>query len=217
MKMMLVLCVTAVLLGFVRGKPLHLQPSDNKTVSCNSSALVIKMNRCQIAPLSDAGQMLMEELNLERVPQVSLSVMKQLREHWKVTFRAPRRSTPAEGPGTSTTSIPQSLGSDDLTNNAEQHCCELASEIFIKDLGWDNWIVYPESFTYIQCRMCTANVESMSPSCPIQDSSLPHAPSQAPSCQPSSQRPLPFLYLDEFDTLVISSVRLVQECRCPSV
>ncbi|XP_048858907.1 bone morphogenetic protein 4-like [Brienomyrus brachyistius] len=217
MKMLLVLCVTAVLLGFVRGKPLHLQPSDNKTDSCNSSALVIKMNRCQTAPLSDAGQMLLEEFNLERVPQVSLSAMKQLREHWKATFRSLRRSTPADGPGTSTTSIPQSLGSNEITNNTGQHCCELAYEIFIKDLGWDNWVVYPESFTYIQCRMCTANRESTSPSCPIQDSSPSHTPSQVPSCQPSSHRLLPFLYLDEFDTLVISSVRLAQECRCRSV
>lgn len=37
---------------------------------------------------------------------------------------------------------------------------------------------------------------------------------QVPCCQPTSHKMVPILYVDEFSTLVISSVQLTRSCGC---
>ncbi|KAJ8415596.1 hypothetical protein AAFF_G00425760 [Aldrovandia affinis] len=171
----------------------------------------MKMKRCQGEQPRDVRKMLLGALNLEREPRASGIGMASLRELWKAAFKATAHgSTKSEKvTGVSSTSTPDSPGINQLTNSTGMHCCQLVSEIFIKDLGWEDWIVYPESFTYTQCTACTPKMESTSTLCRAHS---PH--SKGDCCRPMSQALLPFLYLDEFNTVVISSVQLTQECGC---
>ncbi|CAB1319527.1 unnamed protein product [Coregonus sp. 'balchen'] len=82
-----------------------------------------------------------------------------------------------------------------------------------KDLGWENWIIYPESFTFTQCAACSPQLNPAGQQCgahlPPQDS-----PPEVSCCKPASQHLVPVLYLDDFNTLIISSVYLTQDCSC---
>uniref|UniRef100_A0A8C2WJ66 TGF-beta family profile domain-containing protein n=1 Tax=Cyclopterus lumpus TaxID=8103 RepID=A0A8C2WJ66_CYCLU len=91
-------------------------------------------------------------------------------------------------------------------------CCSTASEIFMKDLGWDNWVIHPASLTIVQCALC--HPEGNTGQCPSPHANDQDADSQVPCCEPISQEMVPILYVDEFSNLVISSVQLTRSCGC---
>ncbi|TMS08386.1 hypothetical protein E3U43_005869 [Larimichthys crocea] len=85
----------------------------------------------------------------------------------------------------------------------------------IKDtahLGWDNWVIHPASLTIIQCALC--NPEGKSARCPSSHTNVPETGSQVTCCQPTSQKMVPVVYVDEFSVVTISSVHLTDDCGC---
>ncbi|XP_036382756.1 uncharacterized protein LOC118776502 [Megalops cyprinoides] len=210
-----VLCVTAMLCCILQGEAFILHHSEKKLASLPPATVsdipVIKMNRCQGELLKDIRQMLLKALNLEKEPQVSGVELSRIREQWKAAFKATNNSTTEiqEVTGVSTTSTPENPGNNEWTNKTDMHCCQLVSKIFIKDLGWQNWIIYPESFIYTHCAPCSSRMDSISQICRAHSS-----PSKMECCRSVSQELVPFLYVDRFETLVISSVYLPKQCGC---
>ncbi|XP_058615148.1 bone morphogenetic protein 5-like isoform X4 [Onychostoma macrolepis] len=171
--MRLVLCVVAVLFGSPLGEMFALHPSPE--------ASAVKANRCKGE--LEIRKILLESLKLQQEPRVSVSKMHRLREQWKDMFR-----NLTSAPGNAT--FPE-----DSRNSI---CCKHSCQVFIKDLGWERWVVYPESITFIQCRSC--------------GSESADAPAQC--CKPTAHKIIPFLYMDEGSVVVLSSVSLTHECGC---
>uniref|UniRef100_A0AAY5F193 TGF-beta family profile domain-containing protein n=1 Tax=Electrophorus electricus TaxID=8005 RepID=A0AAY5F193_ELEEL len=85
------------------------------------------------------------------------------------------------------------------------------------DLGWDQWIIYPESFTYTRCSPCDPRMDPSVFHC-AEDSLTNHKPlAQMPCCESTYYELLPFLYLDATSALVITSVPMTRECGCRPV
>ncbi|KAL4617319.1 growth/differentiation factor 6-B-like isoform X1 [Arapaima gigas] len=207
----LVLYVSALFSSYPQGMAFVLNSSEKDPeppVSSNISMPTIKMNRCQ-GKLQDIKQMLLKELNLKQEPEVFVPELTKFRELWKVAFRATAHSSSQAAKGNSSLEF---LRGNNQRNHTALHCCQLASQVFIKDLGWDNWIVYPESFTYVQCRACTPHPGIHVLPCRPNTTNEVNTPNEC--CQPTSSKLVPFLYMDEFNSLVISTVSLTHECHC---
>ncbi|XP_052393529.1 bone morphogenetic protein 6 [Carassius gibelio] len=171
--MPLVLCVVVVLFGCPLGKMFVLHPTPE--------ASAVKANRCRELEIR---KILLESLKLQQEPRVSMSKMNRLREQWKATYKS---TTPSSPGGNST------FTEDSRISTCSKH----SSQVFIKDLGWERWVVYPESITFVQCQSCSES---------------PAASAQC--CKPTAHDIVLFLYMDEWSSLVLSSVSLTRECGC---
>ncbi|ROL46688.1 hypothetical protein DPX16_12581 [Anabarilius grahami] len=163
--MRLVLCVAVVLFGLPLGKMFVLHPSPEASSSSSSSSAV-KTKRCRGE--LEIRKILLESLNLQQEPRVSVSWMSLLREQWRDSLKSAVPSS------TGNSSIPEDSGNST--------CCKYSSQVFMKDLGWDRWVVYPESVTFC--------------------------------CKPTAHDIVPFVYVDEWSSLVLSSASLTRECGC---
>ncbi|XP_051962086.1 gonadal somatic cell derived factor [Xyrauchen texanus] len=172
--MSLLFSVMLVLLTSPLGKTfvLHRSPETSE----------VKANRGHL----NIRKTLLESLHLQQEPRVSVSGMNRLRDQWKTSFITTIQSTAGNS------SWPEDSG-----NRTEQKCCTHSSQVFIEDLGWERWIVYPESFTFTQCKSCSHNTDPT-----------------AQCCKPRAHDILPFVYVDERSSLVLSSVSLTRTCGC---
>uniref|UniRef100_A0AAY4EST8 TGF-beta family profile domain-containing protein n=1 Tax=Denticeps clupeoides TaxID=299321 RepID=A0AAY4EST8_9TELE len=194
--MLLMLSVLVALSGCLLGKALHPLESD----------------RCLGEPLQSIRKRILEELNIQQAPQLEGSRMSILREKLKAAFKT----------NVLFAHVPSEIAEDkpeapSISNTTELQCCQLSSQIFIKDLGWENWVIYPESFTFTQCSACNPKEDLTSSHCSDQTSSTgtTGATSQVPeSLTSTAHYVLPFLYLDDLGSMVISPVRLTRECGC---
>ncbi|XP_077096622.1 uncharacterized protein LOC143748460 isoform X2 [Siphateles boraxobius] len=174
-----VLCVAVLLFSFPLGKMFVLHPNPNPEAS-SSSAVKIKRCRGEL----EIRKILLESLNLEQEPRVSVSQMNLLRHAFKNSI--------SSSPGNST--FPE--------DSANSTCCTYSSQVFMKDLGWEHWVVYPESVTFVQCRSCGPSL------------CAERASSSVQCCKPTAHDIVPFVYVDEGSSLVLSSVSLTRECGC---
>ncbi|KAI4881475.1 hypothetical protein NFI96_012219 [Prochilodus magdalenae] len=163
--------------------------------------------RCQSESLQRIRKTILDSLNLQAEPRVSVPSMAVIRDQWKTAFKSSSQSKPMLQ---ITTENQTSFEHPSPANSTLLRCCKLASQIFLTDLGWNNWIIYPESFTYIQCCGCDQQVDQNILCC--RENLLPS--SQVQCCEPTIQDLVPFLYLDETSSLVIASVPLTRECGC---
>ncbi|KAI2643921.1 Formate-dependent phosphoribosylglycinamide formyltransferase [Labeo rohita] len=84
--------------------------------------------------------------------------------------------------------LPSSPGNSTFPEDSgNSTCCKRSCQVFIK-----------ESFTFVQCRSC--GVKS--------------ADAATQRCKPTAHGILPFVYVDEWSSLVLSSVSLIHECGC---
>ncbi|KAL7843860.1 hypothetical protein SRHO_G00223990 [Serrasalmus rhombeus] len=199
--MFLLLFTSVVLVGFPFGKTFILQPEEPVT------SPAIRTSRCQAESLQSIRKVILDLLNLQAEPHVSIPGMAAIRDQWKVAFKATSQSEPTQLNNSENQTSSQYSSPP---NSTVLQCCKLASQIFIRDLGWDAWIIYPESFTYIQCSVCDPQVDQSITHC---SGDRPPAP-QVPCCEPTEQHLTPFLHLDHTGSLVIASVPLTHECGC---
>ncbi|XP_038845465.1 bone morphogenetic protein 7-like [Salvelinus namaycush] len=194
-----------VLFGCSLGKSFVLQPSEKEPAAATGSA-VLHPDRGRGELLNDIRKTLVRALNLQQEPQVAADRLTAIREQWKTAFSAISHKTQDKA-----VAVPQAEGPA-ADNRSGLKCCPLTSQIFLKDLGWENWVIYPESFTYVQCSPCNSQLDLSPSRCPSHTPPAKDAPSQMPCCQTTSTEHVPFLYMDEFSTLTISSVQLTRAC-----
>ncbi|KAM3599697.1 uncharacterized protein V6R79_009994 [Siganus canaliculatus] len=196
---MMMLLGSSVVMAFV------LQPSHEEPAA--SANAPVSHHRCQVESLQSIRKRLLSSLNLQVEPQLPAGGLDRFRQHLRNTLAAHMATD---------TAVPAvSVHSDqgDSENGTSLRCCSTASEISMKDLGWDNWVIHPMSLTMVGCALCSpdANVVQC-PSSHNQDGD-----SQVPCCQPTSETMVPVAYMDDFNNMVISSVRLTRSCGCGQV
>ncbi|XP_028830770.1 uncharacterized protein LOC114787139 isoform X2 [Denticeps clupeoides] len=208
-EMLLMLSVLVALSGCLLGKALH--PLESEPVLPDPASPIQRTSRCLGEPLQSIRKRILEELNIQQAPQLEGSRMSILREKLKAAFKT----------NVLFAHVPSEIAEDkpeapSISNTTELQCCQLSSQIFIKDLGWENWVIYPESFTFTQCSACNPKEDLTSSHCSDQTSSTgtTGATSQDVCCQSTAHYVLPFLYLDDLGSMVISPVRLTRECGC---
>ncbi|XP_067341061.1 gonadal somatic cell derived factor isoform X2 [Channa argus] len=182
-------------------------PKEQPAASTNAEA---SHHRCHGESLQSIRKSLLSDLNLQAEPQLPAGGLDSVRVQWKSTFSTTfQRAKDTEVAEVSGYSV-----SPDSGNSTNPKCCSVATEISIKDLGWDNWVIHPDSLTIVQCAPCHTDVTTVQ--CPSSQKDVhdPSSQGQVPCCQPTAQKMVPILYMDEFNALVISSVQLTLSCGC---
>ncbi|XP_062290788.1 gonadal somatic cell derived factor [Scomber scombrus] len=200
--MMMMLLGSSVVIAFV------LQPSKENPATSATSA--VSHHRCQGESLQSIRKGLLGGLNLQAEPLLPAGGLDSIRKQWKSSFSTIAQSAlDTAFPAVSGYSV-----SPDCGNSTSMKCCSMASEIFMKDLGWDSWVVHPASLTIVQCALCNPDVSPVQ--CPSSHTNVldPDSQVQMPFCQPTSQEMVPIVYVDQYSTLVISSVQLTRSCSC---
>ncbi|KAK6322858.1 hypothetical protein J4Q44_G00076500 [Coregonus suidteri] len=193
-----------VLLGCSLGKSFVLQPQEKEPAAATPGYAVLRPDRCHGESLNDIRKALLGALNLQQEPQVEADRLTAIREQWKTAFSAISHNTQDKA-----VTVPRGPAAD---KSSGLKCYRLASQIFLKDLGWENWVIYPESFNYVQCSPCNSQLDLSPSRCPSHTPTAQDTPSQMPCCKATSTERVPFLYMDEFSTLTISSVQLTRTC-----
>ncbi|XP_060917883.1 gonadal somatic cell derived factor [Labrus mixtus] len=199
--------VFTVLLGSSMAIAFVLQPSrEEPAASANSQT-----PRCQGESLQSIRKGLLRALNLQTEPRLPNAGLDHVGQQWRTTFSdiahrardaaAPAVSGSLESPGRNTTSL---------------KCCSMASEIFMKDLGWDSWMILPVSVTIVRCALCNPDGKVQ---CPSSHSDVQDVDSQiqVPCCQPTSQEKVLVVYVDGSGTIVLSSMQITSSCSCGHV
>ncbi|XP_045922372.1 gonadal somatic cell derived factor [Micropterus dolomieu] len=194
---------SSVVIAFV------LQPSKEEPAA--SANAPVSYHRCQHESLQSIRKSLLGALNLQTEPQLPAGGLEGVRKQWWSAFssnahRAMDNAVPAVSG--------YSVSPDDGNSTSELKCCSMAYEIFMKDLGWDNWVIHPASLTIVQCVLCNPKANTMQ--CPASRTDVQDANSQGqvPCCHPIAQEMVPVVYVNEFSTLIISSVQQTRSCGC---
>ncbi|XP_022625559.1 growth/differentiation factor 6-like [Seriola dumerili] len=194
---MTMLLGSSVVVAFV------LQPTKEEPATSANSP--VSNHRCHAESLQSIRKGLLRALNLQAEPWLPAGGLDTVREKWQSSFSTV--SHRAKHTAAAAVSV-----SPDGGNSTTLKCCSMASEIFMKDLGWDNWVIHPSSLTIVQCALCNPDVNPVG--CPPSHTNVHDADSQVPCCQPNSQEAVPVVYVDESSTVVISSVQLTRSCGC---
>ncbi|XP_006789153.1 gonadal somatic cell derived factor isoform X1 [Neolamprologus brichardi] len=167
-------------------------------------------HRCQGESWQSIKKNLLGVLSLQTEPQLPAGALDSVREQWNRTFSIISHTAKH----TATPAVPGYSASADNQNSASLNCCSIASEIFMKDLGWDSWVIQPLSLTYVQCATCNSAMTTVQ--CPSSQVNIQDANTQdqVPCCQPISHEVVPIVYMDESSTIVISSMELTRSCGC---
>ncbi|XP_058845964.1 uncharacterized protein LOC117423791 isoform X1 [Acipenser ruthenus] len=181
-----------------------------------SSAPTVTMSSCKDQLLQDVKEMLLDALNLEQAPRINIKGMSQITaalrtELSAISQNSDHSAVEKTGPGF----LNSTAENDTQRAKTEPHCCQITSQIFITDLGWESWIVYPESFNYTQCEACNHGRSRTWQHCRQGGPSAKHHVPKVKCCSAVEELWLRFVYIDEDSPLVISNVPLTQKCGCP--
>uniref|UniRef100_A0A8C6T0N8 TGF-beta family profile domain-containing protein n=1 Tax=Neogobius melanostomus TaxID=47308 RepID=A0A8C6T0N8_9GOBI len=181
--LMMVLLGSSVVVAFVL-QPLHGESDGSMTsVGFHQS--------CHGVSLQTIKRDLLKSLNLQTEPQVPMGLLDSVHEQWKMAFSVSNQAH-----------VAHSASVSDGGNSNSVKCCSLTSEVFMKELGWDNWVIHPLSLTVTHCKLCSGFTDWTNTDLAV------------PCCHPTSQKMVPIVYIDEFGSVVISSVQLTQGCGC---
>ncbi|KAJ3605143.1 hypothetical protein NHX12_027193 [Muraenolepis orangiensis] len=205
--MSLAFFTVTVLLGSSLVGAFVIQPPKQDPQPGPTVALGSAHHRCHMDALPSIRRSLLGALNLQAEPQLPKGQLAAIREQFKNTFRA--IGQPSMGTTGSALSDNSPVVAPGVGNTTHLKCCQLASQISLEDLGWDNWVIYPESFTVVWCTPCDPN----NVRCPAHPpTAVHHIPSQC--CEPTSEETVPIVYMDQLSSLVISSAALTRTCGC---
>ncbi|XP_041825092.1 gonadal somatic cell derived factor [Melanotaenia boesemani] len=164
-------------------------------------------HRCLDESLQSIRKGLLAALNMQTEPQLPAGFLDSIQEQWQSTFGSSQFTQASKTAARYSVML-------DGGNNTSLKCCHVASEIFMKDLGWDNWVIHPLSLTIVQCALCNSeNNVVQCPSSTYSDQSA-NSQDQVPCCQPTSQETVPIAYMDETSSIVLSSMQLPRSCGC---
>ncbi|XP_075899840.1 gonadal somatic cell derived factor [Nelusetta ayraudi] len=194
---MMMLVGSSVVFAFV------VQPAREEPAASASSPVL--HHRCHGASLESIRRALLRSLNLQAEPQPRATSVHAARKQWRSVYSrmahiikdAAVAAQPADG-----------------DTGTSMKCCSTAHEILMTDLGWDSWVIHPDSITVVQCARC--NPEGNPVQCLTSHTEEHGTESQepVPCCQPSAGTMLPVIYMDQLDSVVISSVQLPGSCGC---
>ncbi|CAG5893421.1 unnamed protein product [Menidia menidia] len=226
----------AMLFGFSVVTPFVIHPSREEPAASADST--VSHHRHQDESLWSIRKSLLRALNMQMEPRLPAGGLDSVRQQWQKTFRAIPQSSQdtnsewdpngrpyAHSVGISPQLTPAKVHnvllaaaasgysvSPDSGNSTSLKCCSTASEIFMKDLGWDSWVIHPLSLTIVQCALCQSADDTVHHAPSV--NSIQDGNSQAPCCQPTSQGTVPIVYMDETSTVVISDLQLTRSCGC---
>ncbi|XP_054908712.1 gonadal somatic cell derived factor isoform X1 [Poeciliopsis prolifica] len=195
-----------IVLGFSKTTAFVLHRSNEEPTAPAISSL--SHQRCKDESLQSVRKGLLRALNLQAEPQLPAGVIDRVRDQWQRTIgfipHAAKKTAPATDYSVS----------HDSGNRTGLKCCSIASEISMKDLSWDSWVIHPLSLTFVQCALC--NPADGTVQCPSSSSGVLDASSQDLSscCQPTVQETLNIVYMDETGTIVISPIEVNRSCGC---
>ncbi|XP_030599518.1 nodal homolog 4-A-like [Archocentrus centrarchus] len=200
--------VMTFLLGSSMMMAFVLHPSREEPAAAANSP--VSAHRCQSESWQSVRKSLLGLLNLQTEPRLPDGAVDSVREQWNRTFSILSHTARH----TAAPAVPSYSASADNGNSANLKCCSVASEIFMKDLGWDSWVIHPLSLTFVQCAPCNSPTDTVQ--CPSYQFSARGANTQdqVPCCEPTSQEVVPIVYMDETGTAVISSMQLTLSCGC---
>ncbi|CAN9504524.1 unnamed protein product [Ophioblennius macclurei] len=194
---MTVLLSSSVVIAFI------LQPS-------NEEPAAVHPRRCQRELRQSVKRRLLDGLGLQAEPRLAAGGLDGVREQWQRTFSTMSHRVKSLAPQ----ATPSSPMSPDAGNSTSPKCCTLTSEVSMTDLGFDSWVLQPQSLTIVQCAPCSSDDDTAEYPSPLSGSHDANAQEQSPCCHPTSYEMVPILYIDEHSTVVISSVRLPRTCGC---
>ncbi|KAK5934756.1 hypothetical protein CgunFtcFv8_015123 [Champsocephalus gunnari] len=140
--------VMTMLLGSSMVFAFVLLPSEGLSAAPANSP--VSQHRCLGGSLQLIRQSLLEGLNLQAEPRLPAGGLDGIGEKWRTTYGSIAHRVKDNG-------VPVASGSSvspDGGNSTDLKCCSMASEIFMKDLGWENWIIHPASLTIVKCALC---------------------------------------------------------------
>ncbi|XP_062892215.1 gonadal somatic cell derived factor [Mobula hypostoma] len=162
---------------------------------------------------------LLRALNLEQIPRIHTEMAKQLRSMWRARLQATSHisaitaSSPPAGNGTQFQNEETVAGTNMSTMpSSPRHCCQMASQITLTDLGWQDWILYPEQITYVHCASCRHPRNALAHNCHRNKSSSSSRSHRRHCCKAVKTIWVPIVYVDEDLSLVISNIPLTEEC-----
>nr|BAM75186.1 gonadal soma derived factor [Halichoeres trimaculatus] len=196
---MTMLLGSSVVIAFV------LQPSREETAAPASDPAL--HHRCQSESLQSIRKGLPRALNLQTEPQLPNGGLDHVTAQWRASFSNIAQKT-------RDAAVPAISSSPDGGNSTSLKCCTSSSEVFMKDLGWDSWVIAPVSVTIVQCALCSPEGDVVQ--CPSSLSSVQDAGPQVqvPCCQAAFQETVPILYVDQSGSVVLSSIQLTSSCGC---
>ncbi|XP_037121555.1 gonadal somatic cell derived factor isoform X2 [Syngnathus acus] len=178
------LMCSSVVIAFV------LQPGQEDAIPQDSDS------RCCSLSLQSIRKELLAALNLQTEPRLPEGAKKQ----WSETAERLK-------------ALEASSNSSSDDGGDTSGCCSRTSEVLMSDLGWDNWMIFPERVTLVHCAPCGHSASCRPQPTATQRDDLEV---QAPCCQPIAQNPMPVMYRDEWNTMVITSMHLTRRCGCPA-
>ena len=101
----------------------------------------------------------------------------------------------------------------------EERCCRYEQTITFRELGWDKWICFPDSYVAYQCMgTCPMNHRLASPYSRIKSVMHELDPDEwnAPCCSPTKFSPLILMMINSTENfeLVVQQDMIVDECKC---
>ncbi|XP_063002286.1 uncharacterized protein LOC134412316 [Elgaria multicarinata webbii] len=176
---------------------------------------VVSLNEsCREQVLQHVASAVLPLLRLERPPRIAADTMPQLRDAWT------KESIPF--PALSVVGQHHNISSNQTLLIRRGGCAQISHRITLDDLGWQSWVLHPDSFVFTQCLGCHCHQKEARPPLPlwVQDCGLGQPnpwldmdEKKRRCCRPR-RNTLPFAFLKADGSLVVQPVRLVQDCFC---
>nr|CCP19133.1 gonadal soma derived factor [Latimeria menadoensis] len=193
-------------------------PTPEPPVAVGPAASLV---RCKDRIVEEVKEMLLKAFCLEKVPQFKTegvdhmrSALKtRLHSHSQKSRDSRRGNVTDDGSPANSELANATLSNDTARAMMHKHCCQITTEIFITELGWENWLIYPEAITYTDCVSCRYARDVVSRDC--RQERMIARPKQAKPrcCKAVREEWITFIYLDNY-SLIMENVPLTRECGC---
>ncbi|XP_053134294.1 uncharacterized protein LOC128337384 [Hemicordylus capensis] len=181
-------------------------PPDSSVITLNDS--------CREQVLWQAGSRMLQVLRLDRPPQIEPEGAAQVREAWtKAAVAFPALSSRGQH---------LNISANQTLLIQRGSCIQISHRVTLEDLGWQNWVLHPNSFVFTDClgRHCHKAGEGSPPPLWMQECGLgqssqqPDADSKQGCCCQTPRAHLSIAFLKEDGSLVLKAVQMGRSCQC---